>query len=98
MNTLIYCLIGVVVLGFLVFLSTALKIVPEYQRLVVFRLGRCIGERGPGLVILIPFIDRGVRVDLREQVREIPAQTSITSDNAPISIDFLWYYKVFDPK
>ncbi len=97
MTTLIYCLIGVVVLAFLVFLSTALKIVPEYQRLVVFRLGRCIGERGPGLVILIPFIDRGVRVDLREQVREIPAQTSITSDNAPISIDFLWYYKVFDP-
>ncbi len=97
MSTLIYCLIGVVVLVALVFLSTALKIVPEYQRLVVFRLGRCIGERGPGLVILIPFIDRGVRVDLREQVREIPAQTSITSDNAPISIDFLWYYKVFDP-
>jgi len=94
---LAYCLIGVVVLAALVFLATALKIVPEYQRLVVFRLGRCIGERGPGLIILIPFIDRGVRVDLREQVREIPAQTSITSDNAPISIDFLWYYKVFDP-
>jgi regulator of protease activity HflC (stomatin/prohibitin superfamily) len=94
---LVYCLIGVVVLAVLVFLSSALKIVPEYQRLVVFRLGRCIGERGPGLIILIPFIDRGVRVDLREQVREIPAQTSITSDNAPISIDFLWYYKVFDP-
>ncbi|HAD05637.1 MAG TPA: hypothetical protein DCE76_00585, partial [Anaerolineaceae bacterium] len=74
-----------------------LKIVPEYQRLVVFRLGRCIGARGPGLIILIPFIDRAVRVDLREQVREIPAQTSITADNAPISIDFLWYYKVFDP-
>lgn len=95
--TLVYCLVGVVILAALVFLTSALKIVPEYQRLVVFRLGRCIGERGPGLVILIPFIDRGVRVDLREQVREIPAQTSITSDNAPISIDFLWYYKVFDP-
>ncbi|MFN7037797.1 MAG: SPFH domain-containing protein, partial [Bellilinea sp.] len=93
----IYCLIGVVVLGALVFLGTAIKIVPEYQRLVVFRLGRCIGARGPGLIILIPFIDRAVRVDLREQVREIPAQTSITADNAPISIDFLWYYKVFDP-
>lgn len=93
----IYCLIGVVVLGGLVFLGTAIKIVPEYQRLVVFRLGRCIGARGPGLIILIPFIDRAVRVDLREQVREIPAQTSITADNAPISIDFLWYYKVFDP-
>jgi regulator of protease activity HflC (stomatin/prohibitin superfamily) len=84
-------------LALLVFLATAIKIVPEYQRVVVFRLGRCLGERGPGLVLLIPFIDRAVRVDLREQVREIPAQTSITKDNAPISIDFLWYYKVFNP-
>jgi len=82
----------------IVFLVNAIKIVPEYQRLVVFRLGRSIGEKGPGLVLLIPFVDRAVRVDLREQVREIPAQTSITKDNAPISIDFLWYFKVFDPK
>src|SRR5574340_1295151 len=95
--TIVYCLIGVIILIVLVFLASALKIVAEYQRLVVFRLGRCIGPKGPGLVILIPFIDRAVRVDLREQVREIPAQTSITADNAPISIDFLWYYKVFDP-
>lgn len=93
----VFCLIGVLFLILIVFLSTAIRIVPEYQRLVVFRLGRCIGAKGPGLVLLIPFIDRGVKVDLREQVREIPAQTSITSDNAPISIDFLWYYKVFDP-
>ena len=97
MDQIIYCLIGIVVLLTLIFIATALKIVPEFQRLVVFRLGRCIGERGPGLVILIPFIDRAVRVDLREQVREIPAQTSITADNAPISIDFLWYFKVFSP-
>jgi regulator of protease activity HflC (stomatin/prohibitin superfamily) len=97
MDPVILCLIGVVVLLGVAFIVSAIKIVPEYQRLVVFRLGRCIGERGPGLVLLIPFIDRGIRVDLREQVREIPAQTSITSDNAPISIDFLWYYKVFDP-
>jgi regulator of protease activity HflC (stomatin/prohibitin superfamily) len=94
----VYCLVGVIVLIVIVFLVNSLKIVPEYQRLVVFRLGRCIGEKGPGLVILIPFVDRAVRVDLREQVREIPAQTSITKDNAPISIDFLWYFKVFDPK
>ncbi len=91
------CLVGVVVILLLIFISSALKIVPEYQRLVVFRLGRCIGAKGPGLIILIPWIDRAVRVDLREQVREIPAQTSITADNAPISIDFLWFYKVFDP-
>ena len=95
--TTVWCLVGVLVLALLVFLSTAIKIVPEYQRIVVFRLGRCLGERGPGLVLLIPFVDRPVRVDLREQVREIPVQTSITKDNAPISIDFLWYYKVFNP-
>jgi regulator of protease activity HflC (stomatin/prohibitin superfamily) len=91
------CLIGVVVFLVLIFLVSAIKIVPEYRRIVVFRLGRCIGPKGPGLVLLIPFVDRPVMVDLREQVREIPAQTSITQDNAPISIDFLWYYKVFDP-
>jgi regulator of protease activity HflC (stomatin/prohibitin superfamily) len=87
--------------GFLVFvvllIATAIRIVPEYRRLVVFRLGRCVGAKGPGLVFLIPFIDIGQTVDLREQVREIPHQTSITKDNAPISIDFLWYYKVLDP-
>ncbi len=93
----VICLVGVVVLLLIVFLAAAIKIVPEYRRVVVFRLGRCIGPKGPGLVLLIPFIDRPVTVDLREQVREIPAQTSITQDNAPISIDFLWYYKVFDP-
>jgi regulator of protease activity HflC (stomatin/prohibitin superfamily) len=91
------CLIGVVALLLVVFLASAIKIVPEYRRIVVFRLGRCIGPKGPGLVLLIPFVDRPVTVDLREQVREIPAQQSITQDNAPLSIDFLWYYKVFDP-
>ncbi len=91
------CLIGAIIVLGLLFLWSAIKIVPEYQRLVVFRLGRCIGAKGPGLIILIPFVDRAVRVDLREQVREIPAQTSITNDNAPINIDFLWYYKVIDP-
>jgi regulator of protease activity HflC (stomatin/prohibitin superfamily) len=96
-QVLVYCLIGVAVLLLFIFLATAIKIVPEYRRVVVFRLGRCIGAKGPGLVLLIPFVDRPVMVDLREQVREIPAQTSITQDNAPISIDFLWYYKVFDP-
>ncbi len=95
--SVLYCVIGAVIVLGLLFLWTAIKIVPEYQRLVVFRLGRCVGARGPGIVFLIPFVDRAIRVDLREQVREIPAQTSITSDNAPISIDFLWYYKVVDP-
>ena len=91
------CLVGAVVLIALVFFANAIRIVSEYQRLVVFRLGRAIGTKGPGIVILIPIVDRAVKVDLREQVREIPHQTSITKDNAPISIDFLWYYKVLDP-
>jgi regulator of protease activity HflC (stomatin/prohibitin superfamily) len=91
------CLVGaVLVIGF-IFLANAIRIVPEYQRLVVFRLGRCIGTKGPGIVLLIPVVDRAVKVDLREQIREVPHQTSITKDNAPISIDFLWYYKVLDP-
>ncbi len=93
----VLCLIGAVILLALVLISSAIRIVPEYRRLVVFRLGRCVGAKGPGVVFLIPVVDRGVIVDLREQVREIPHQTSITKDNAPISIDFLWYYKVLDP-
>lgn len=90
------CLVGLVAFFVLVLIAGALKIINEYERLVVFRLGRCVGTKGPGLVLLIPFVDRGSRVDLREQVREIPHQTSITLDNAPIAIDFIWYYKVVD--
>lgn len=91
------CLVGAVLILALAFLASAIRIVPEYRRLVVFRLGRCVGAKGPGIVILIPVVDRAVITDLREQVREIPHQVSITKDNAPISIDFLWYYKVLDP-
>jgi len=91
------CLVGGVFAIVLIFVAYAIRIVSEYQRLVVFRLGRCIGAKGPGIVLLIPFVDKAVKTDLREQVREIPHQTSITKDNAPISIDFLWYYKVLNP-
>jgi regulator of protease activity HflC (stomatin/prohibitin superfamily) len=99
MNTLtpLICVAGLVVGVLLVLFASAIRIVPEYQRLVVFRLGRCMGTKGPGIVILIPFVDLAKMVDLREQIREVPHQTSITKDNAPISIDFLWYYKVLDP-
>jgi regulator of protease activity HflC (stomatin/prohibitin superfamily) len=95
--TLPLCLIGAVILVVIVLIANSIRIVPEYQRLVVFRLGRCVGDKGPGVVFLVPVVDRAVKVDLREQVREIPRQTSITKDNAPIDIDFLWYYKVLDP-
>ncbi len=95
--TLILCLVGFVVIVLFLFVASAIRIVPEYQRLVVFRLGRCVGAKGPGIIFLIPIVDKAIKVDLREQVREIPHQTSITEDNAAISVDFLWYYKVLDP-
>ena len=88
----------VVVLLVVLFLAKAIRIVPEYQRLVVLRLGRLLGQKGPGLVLLIPFIDRGISVDLREFYLEIPRQDSITKDNAPIAIDFVMFYKVLDPQ
>lgn len=96
-STLLLCLVGAVLIVLLAVLASAIRIVPEYQRLVVFRLGRSVGARGPGIVLLYPIVDRGVKVDLREQLREIPHQTSITQDNAAISVDFLWYYKILDP-
>ena len=88
--------LGVIVLLILVILPNAIKIVPEFQRLVKFRLGRCVGIRGPGFVLILPIIDRVVRVDLRESFLEIPHQTAITEDNAPISIDFIIFNKVED--
>jgi regulator of protease activity HflC (stomatin/prohibitin superfamily) len=96
-SLIVACLVGGILILIIVLLSNMIKIVPEYQRLVVFRLGRSIGDKGPGVVWLIPIVDRPVKVDLREQVREIPHQTSITKDNAPISIDFLWFYKILSP-
>jgi regulator of protease activity HflC (stomatin/prohibitin superfamily) len=87
---------GLAALLALVLLVMAIRIVPEYQRLVVFRLGRLIGGRGPGLVLLIPFVDRGVRADLRERFFDVPPQTTITEDNAHLSIDFLVYSRVVD--
>jgi regulator of protease activity HflC (stomatin/prohibitin superfamily) len=86
--------IGLVLLVLLV--RAAVKIVREYQRVVVFRLGRSIGARGPGLVLIIPLVDRVVWVDLRELYLEIPSQTAITEDNANISLDFIVFYKVMD--
>ena len=81
-----------------VLLFMMLKIVPEYERLVVLRLGKVLDEpKGPGIVILIPVIDKPIWVDLREIVTPIPHQACITKDNAPISVDLLIYRKVVDP-
>jgi regulator of protease activity HflC (stomatin/prohibitin superfamily) len=98
MNTFTLLIVGIIfVLFAIVLLSMAIKIVREYQRLVVFRLGKCVGQRGPGLVFLVPFIETAAWVDLREQFLEVPHQTTITKDNASISVDFLIYWKVVDP-
>jgi regulator of protease activity HflC (stomatin/prohibitin superfamily) len=90
--------LGVVLLLVLLLLPRAIRIIREYQRILVFRLGRALKTKGPGLVILIPFIDKGVLVDLRELYLEIPHQTAITKDNATISIDFIVFYRVIDAR
>ncbi len=98
MDAQLIALTVVLVVLFLWLVYSAIKIVAEYERLVVFRLGRVLSDpRGPGIVWLWPIIDRPVRVDLREQFLEIPQQSCITSDNAPILIDFLIYWKVTEP-
>jgi len=89
--------VGVVVLFLLILAGLSVRIVREYQRIVLFRLGRAVGTRGPGLVFINPVTDRTTWVDLREQFLEIPHQTAITKDNASISIDFIIFYKVVDP-
>ena len=92
--------IGIAVAVFLliIVLALAIRVVPEYRRMVVFRLGRVTGLRGPGLVLLIPLVDRPTNVDLREFFLEIPRQDSITKDNAPIAVDFITFYKVMNPE
>jgi regulator of protease activity HflC (stomatin/prohibitin superfamily) len=87
------------IVGVVVLLALSIKVVPEYERIVIFRLGRANASlvKGPGLTIVIPLIDRALKVDLRTSIMEVPAQTGITRDNAPISIDFLVYWRIADP-
>jgi len=97
-NVTVVIAVAVVVGVLLVaFATLSVKIVREYQRIVLFRLGRSLGPRGPGLVLLNPITDRSNWVDLRERFLEIPHQSAITRDNATISIDFIIFYKVLDP-
>lgn len=93
---LIVTVIFIVIIAVIVL--THVKVIPEYKRLVVFRLGKLMSVKGPGLVFLVPIIDRGIEVDLREFVLDIPPQTCITKDNAPVDVDLLVYMKIFDPQ
>lgn len=77
-------------------LGAAIKIIREYERGVVFRLGRLIGAKGPGLIILIPFVDKMVKVDLRTIAMDVPPQEVITKDNVPIRVDAVIYFRVLD--
>ena len=89
--------IGLAVIILLSIFRSIIRIVPDFERLVILQLGKYKSTRGPGLVILIPVLERAFKVDLRERFLDIPSQTAITKDNAPIAVDFLVYYRITDP-
>jgi regulator of protease activity HflC (stomatin/prohibitin superfamily) len=88
-----------VIVVVLAIIYSSIKIVRQYERLLVFTLGKTSPQevRGPGWVFIVPIVQNGTRVDLREQFIEVPSQTNITRDNAPISIDFLIYWRIVEP-
>ncbi len=91
-------LIGVLVLAVFMILMMAVKIVPEYERGVLFRLGRLVGQRGPGLFLIIPFIDRMVKVDLRVVTMDVPSQEVITKDTVTVRVNAVVYFRVVTPE
>ena len=90
--------IGIIVLAVIVVLSMAIKIIPEYERGVLFRLGRLVGQRGPGLVLIIPFIDQMRRIDLRIITLDVPSQEVITKDNVTVRVNAVVYFRVVNPE
>jgi len=87
-----------VIIVVLILLMMAIKITREYERGVIFRLGRFVGIKGPGLFLIIPFIDKMIKLDLRIITLDVPAQEVITKDNIPITVDAVLYFKVADPQ
>jgi regulator of protease activity HflC (stomatin/prohibitin superfamily) len=87
-----------VIIIVLMILSSAIKIVKEYERGVIFRLGRLLGAKGPGLFFIIPIIDKMFRVDLRTAVIDVPVQEVITKDNVPVRVNAVLYFRVMDPE
>lgn len=91
--------IGIIILIFLILiLSAAIKIMAEYQRIVIFRLGRLAGIKGPGLVFVIPIIDKVIKLDLRTRVIDVPKQRVITEDNVTVDVDAVVYFRITDPE
>jgi regulator of protease activity HflC (stomatin/prohibitin superfamily) len=93
-----YILIAYMLIFVIIFLSMAIRILREYQRAVVFTLGRFSGIKGPGLIILIPFIQQMVRVDLRTIVLDVPTQDVISHDNVSVHVNAVVYFRVIDPQ
>jgi regulator of protease activity HflC (stomatin/prohibitin superfamily) len=89
--------LGIVILLILMFLFMAIKILNEYERGVIFRLGRVIDHKGPGIIILIPIIDRMVRVSLRTVTMDVPPQDVITRDNVSVKVSAVIYFRVMEP-
>jgi len=87
----------IAVILIVMFLSSAIRILNEYERGIIFRLGRCIGAKGPGLIILIPIVDKMQKVDLRVVTLDVPAQDVITRDNVSVKVNAVVYYRVMDP-
>jgi len=94
---LLFSWVGIIVVA-LIILSQAVRITREYERGVIFRLGRFAGIRGPGLFLIIPIIDKMVKIDLRVITLDVPAQEVITKDNIPIKVDAVLYFKISDPQ
>jgi len=90
--------ITLLILILIIILASAIKIVKEYERGVIFRLGRLLGAKGPGLFVIIPIFDSMIKVDLREQVFDVPAQETITSDNVPVKVNAVIYFRVMEPE
>ena len=88
----------VIIIFFLMLLTSAIKIMAEYQRIVIFRLGRLLGIKGPGLVFVVPIIDRVIKLDLRTRVIDVPKQRVITKDNVTVDVDAVVYYRIIDPE
>ncbi len=93
-----YIIIAVIVIILLIFIPMSVKIVAEYERGVIFRLGRLVGAKGPGLFFIIPFVDRMVKVDLRVVTMDVPAQEVITKDNVTVRVNAVIYFRVVDPE
>ncbi len=92
-----WIMVGIIIFGLLIILPMAIKIVAEYERGVIFRLGRLIGAKGPGIFFIIPFVDRMVKVDLRVVTLDVPPQDVITKDNVTVKVNAVVYFRVVDP-